>query len=366
MGYFRWVNHAQASAPEGRQPLIINLDETSLAYSFTGSVGTVVCEKYMPDGVQQGTENANTADTRGHVTYVSMITHDSAVQPKVPQVILGNEHRFTKTLLASVKPQVPSNVVLMRCKSAWNCHATMRAILSLLARTLGKLAKDRYVILLLDVHRSHIHGTIFTHARRLGIRLVYIPPKLTSMLQPCDTHLFSHLKCALREAWRDARSNAGADISPGEWLSLIFSCIRQVLQGRSWLKAFRSTGALASQKHLSPRVFYRMGLQAAPVAPLGPPSLHETLMLFPQRLRVNRMAYVLWCPASKVPKEGLSSSSSSGPLPSTSGAAACHAVPSAAEHSSSSSLTPPAPAVPDLRGRALKWVLRPRGAKNLD
>ena len=82
-------------------------------------------------------------------TYLATITHDSEVQPRLPQVLIGNERQFTATIMNSVD-FLPSNVHLWRCKSAWNSHMLMRRYLSLLASSLGSALKERYVILILD------------------------------------------------------------------------------------------------------------------------------------------------------------------------------------------------------------------------
>jgi hypothetical protein len=112
-----------------------------------------------------------------------MVTHDTTIQPLLPQVLLGNEHGFTQTLLRDIEPEVPKNIVLKRLKSAWNSHAIMLNILILLAKALGKYMKERYVILILYVHSTHIHASIFALARKLGIRLIYIPAK--ALRHPC-------------------------------------------------------------------------------------------------------------------------------------------------------------------------------------
>ena len=84
----------------------------------------------------------------------------------------------------------------------------MRQWLSLLAKALGPLVQDRYVVLLLDVHASYIYTSIFLQARRCGIRLVYIPATRTALLQPCDTHVFRIFKMAFRKAWRERKARA--------------------------------------------------------------------------------------------------------------------------------------------------------------
>lgn len=78
--------------------------------------------------------------------------------------------------------------------------------MTVLANAHGDVVKDRYVILLVDVHSTHIDETILQHARRCGIRLVYIPAKMTAYLQPCDTYVFAKFEHAFRKLWRERRS----------------------------------------------------------------------------------------------------------------------------------------------------------------
>jgi hypothetical protein len=231
---------------------------------------------------------------------MSMVTHEPGMQPLLPQVLVGNEKVFTQALMKSMKPKLPRNFVMLRKKSAWNCHATMREILSLLAKALKKVMEGRSVILILDVHSSHFDISIFAHARRLGVRLVYVPASLTFLLQPCDTHVFAVLKQVLRKAWQKRVSQNSTKPSKEEWLEMIFRSVRSVLQGTKWESAFLATGALASQTEVSPRTFSRMGLVARPVVPPGPPTAEQAALIFPRGRKLNVMSYVLWCTAKEV------------------------------------------------------------------
>ena len=109
----------------------------------------------------------------------------------------------------SMKNDRPSNSTMYtygREKSAWNNHGMMRKYLSLLGKCFGNVAKERYVILLLDGHRCHPHESVLAHAKRWGIRLVYMPAHMTGLLQPCDTHVFAKLKAAFGEPWREQKT----------------------------------------------------------------------------------------------------------------------------------------------------------------
>jgi hypothetical protein len=329
-----------------------------------GASGTLVREEHLSETVPAPTEDVSTGDTHGHISFLAMITPDSSIQPLLPQVLLGNEHQFTQKLMREVRAVTPENFVLLRRQSGWNCHEVMRQVLTLLAKNLKEVMKKRHVILLLDVHSSHLHRSIFAHARRLGIQLVYIPAALTFMLQPCDTHLFARLKTALREAWRNARLQGDGKISSEEWLMMIFSCARKVMQGTRWRGAFQNTGALAKQEQISPKTFYRMGLRVRPRVPSGPPTKEEAALVFPKRRKLNVMTYVMWCAA-----KDLSCAATSSEVAAVAAVASSHSASAASSSKAAplAELEPPSvehstkPA--SLPAKALKWVLRPRGAK---
>lgn len=212
-----------SEAPTLRAPLVVNLDETSLAYHISGLKGLVVNGSRARDG-------ARLADVRGHVSYLASITHDVSVQPLLPQVLLGNAHKFTVKMLEALQPNVPKNVHLWRESTAWNTHATMRRYLTLLADSLGSLVRTRYVILLLDCAAVHFHPSIERLAKEKGLRLVYVPTKMTSLLQPCDTRLFSIFKRALQENWRRRKSEIpGGVMDTMAWLTVIFKTIEEVV-----------------------------------------------------------------------------------------------------------------------------------------
>jgi hypothetical protein len=353
MAYFRWVNFARRQAPVGRKPLFIDLDETALCYSFTGGEGTVICEKALPPGEQHAVENATEADIRGHITLITLLTHETGIQVQLPQILLGNEHRFTLALLKSVKPAVLVNVLLWRQKSVWNSHSTMRRILTTLHAAIGTLIATRYVLLILDVASVRIHKTIHALAKKFKIRLVFLPAKLTYLLQPCDTHLFRRLKHRLQESFRQLRSLSESGIVTVEqWLGLIFKAIREVIQGVAWQHAFCSVGILDEQKQLAPWVLRQIGLPSLPARGSEPPSSEEAVAIFPKHRRIKRMAYVLW-PVVSSDSAGATASCLAHVSASPAGAASSSASSAPLAHAS-----PSAP--PSVK---LKWVLHPRKAK---
>eukprot|EP00435_Cladocopium_sp_Y103_P012491 s4853_g3.t1 len=270
LAYFQWINAACAAAPAHRPPLLINMDETAVVRHASGLVGTVVKASGQTRAFG---EVSCLSDRRSHITFLASICHDREVQLRLPQVLLGNERQFSSALLKSLTA-LPANVHVWRCKSAWNTHALMRRYLSLLASSLGSVVKDRYVILILDVARCHIHPTILAHAKRCGIRLCYIPALMTAELQPCDTHLFARFKGAFKETWRRQKAaSAAGSVTTMQWLEVVVASIEAVLPANDWEAAFAAVGAVAEQTRLGDRLCDCLGWRRCPQVPEVLPSV---------------------------------------------------------------------------------------------
>ena len=110
MIYFQWMNFVTAQIPPGKRRLLINMDEAALAYSWAGQKGTVICQNRPPQGLRPRLESVNRNEIRGNVTHMAFICDDSAIQPRLPQILLGNKARFTLRLLQSLQGEVPANV----------------------------------------------------------------------------------------------------------------------------------------------------------------------------------------------------------------------------------------------------------------
>ena len=304
-----------------RPPLIINMDETSIVRHVTGLVGTVAdWPKHLP----KPRETAALADRRCYISYVASVTHEEEVQRLLPQVLIGNEHQFTVRLLRDLADVLPAEIHVWRRKSAWATHETVRKYISLLAKSLGNLVHDRYVVLLMDVARSHIDQSIFNHARRCGVRLCYIPAGMTAELQPCDTHVFARFKHGFREMWRrqKAQSRCGV-VTTLQWIRVIARAITNVLLENPWQSAFQATGILDGQSLMSQQLLRKLGWGQIPHDLARPPTALEAAEIFPRRLRLDVASYVHWQPkshraksvsAERPPATSASAASSSAPM----------------------------------------------------
>ena len=258
-------------------------------------------------------EVASLGDRRSHMTFLASITSDAEVQARLPQVLIGNERQLSAATMRNLTG-LPENIHVWRCKSAWNSHALMRRYLSLLASSLGSVLKDRYVILILDVARCHLHPTILPHAKRCGIRLCYIPASMTAELQPCDTHLFARFKGAFQEVWRRQKSisPAGA-VSTMQWLHVVVDAIEAVLPTTDWEAAFAASvcfvkfgSAAVSAAHARSVSFspFSSPILDLPISHcrIGPPCLAVLVLRILLRCLRRCSTYLLWLPGFSFPE----------------------------------------------------------------
>ena len=70
LAFFQWCNFALQKAEHEPEPLVINVDETSLAFHWSGVVGTILRESCAAD-------RSKLKERRARATYICAITHDA-------------------------------------------------------------------------------------------------------------------------------------------------------------------------------------------------------------------------------------------------------------------------------------------------
>ena len=291
--FLQWAKSARHETG-GKIPLYINMDETSVAFHFGRQRGLVVRNRSLPPGKAYKKEHVIIGDARWNMSFLAFMTHDADIQQKLPQIFISNKHQIPAKSLPHITHDLPENVYLWREDSAWNCHASMRRALCCLAKHVEGYTATHQLILVLDVAKSHYHTTIFTLAARKGIRLLYVPAKLTWLLQPADTHAFSRLKQRLRKAWLTMCVEcATGQVERVQWLRRLFSVAHKLFTEVQWNSAFEGNGLLDEHK-VSQRILKQLGW-ATPVTVSSDVLTQAQLsVVFPRRSNVKCEALFRW------------------------------------------------------------------------
>lgn len=286
---WQWYNCLSSKIPVGKAVLRINMDETSVCLWQGQSKGTVLFRKRRDPPGAEPVQRADRRKRRTCLTYVSFICDRPALQPLLPQVIIGNFGTFLARDFPGLQAASPGNVELIRQKSAWNDAKLQARIVRKLGLALRPFLGEFQPVLLMDAVPLHFAEPVRQACFAWGLWPVIIPAKMTFLLQPCDTHVFQAFKQHLRSGVQEARlGTTGGELTIAEFLACMYKSIRQVVQGQRWSEAFDKDGFGAEQTKVSSYVRRQLGLGdtavEVPSACLTQPELE---LCFPKRARVT-------------------------------------------------------------------------------
>ena len=273
-----------SKVPAGKEAVLLNLDETAVGYSMLGVKGFF--KKKLVKRKNVGA-HIRKKDLRGTITHVAVIADRPDVQAVLPQVFIGNTHRFTLGLMKSAAAAAkPANVHLFRRKSSWNNMVNMSEILTLLSEAL-KAFPNLQPILIVDTVRCHIATELLKKAASLGLWLAPVPAGLTYLLQPLDVSVFAAYKGFVRKVYHSLRLKHGI-VSPELWVQILFSVCVEFLSAKRWAAAFHTVGLGAVDSRLSQdmaKLFPNGRMHSVPAACLTVAELSRILPKnFPTRL----------------------------------------------------------------------------------
>ena len=269
------------------------MDETSVCLYQGNAKGTVVATKKRlreqgapgPDGP---TQQVSRSRRRTCLTHVAFVCDKTWLQPRLPQVIVGNCRTFLVSEWQALLDVCPDNVYLVRQRSAWNNAELLARIVHLLGAVLRPYISFFQPVLLLDACRLHMSDVVLRACNEERIYLVIVPAKLTWLLQPLDTHCFRRYKVHLKEAYQRARAaTPEGQLRIPEFLAALCETIRVVMQGEPWARAFDSDGFCEGQSRLSMYIQRQLQYDRPPVLPQTLPSVQQLQLCFPKNARVS-------------------------------------------------------------------------------
>ena len=284
-------NVAELVAREAGRPLLrINLDETRVPFHHPLPRGMQTKQKAkLPAGLKprrrKVVQNVGLRKQRAGFTHVALICDNVSLQPRLPQILLGNESLFPASTIPALQAGLPQNIHLWRRKSGWVTKPLMREILRELCAALGELLATHQVVLLLDTAGVHICPLFLRAASRKGIMVQYIPAKLTWLLQPLDTHVFARYKQYLLQEYRIGLMQHGTRATElTARVDAVVKACRKVLQANAWAYAFDANGFPArTQREVRQTILEELQWDRVPELPAGLPTFAEFVAIFPAR-----------------------------------------------------------------------------------
>ena len=282
---WQWWNYLVKCTPSGKRTLCINLDETSICVHQPSPRGVICISRSKASELSH---HVPRSARRRYMTYVCIICDDVAMQPLMPQFLIGNESTLHSRDMSELREGLPRNVYLLRRKSAWNDQRLMVQILRHLRCSILPHLGDVQPIILWDAARQHTTNSVFSSANRFGLWPITIPAKLTWLLQPLDTHVFARFKRGLEETCHAAHvESTSGQVAFLSFMKCVYSTIEWVVLSGSWRDAFEGDGFSHSQRGLSVRVKRDLQLVEPLSVSEDQPTLGELAHCFPKRLRIS-------------------------------------------------------------------------------
>ena len=238
---WQWFHFLQGQVPPGRSVVRLNLDETSVRFWYEPRRGLRRPTGQVP---RAGfARQASRGQLRRAFSHVAIICDDASLQPHLPQVLLVNERTVTVEQHRRWTSLPGCNAKLWRGKSAWINDEVFAKIIRELGKVLRERAAGRQAILLLDAHVCHFCMRALGACRDYNIWPVIIPARMTSLLQPLDTHVFSRFKMFLRTRMHQLMlTGANEDLTSEQVIDALLQAIKGVLQKHEWAPAFAKNG----------------------------------------------------------------------------------------------------------------------------
>ena len=238
--YYRWLLWAEAAA--GGEVVFVNMDETQL-----NNVRARVCGNRPSASASDVVSATIIRKERAlpRTSLLAMVCSDDAVQGLLPQVRLvqSKDGTVPSRQVLEAYAQAGQPQVARHGGSGWASRAVLGWWMTAFKKAIKSVKPQAQIILVWDAAGTHLSNDVLLAAKRRGIRVVFIPAKMTWKLQPLDTDVFSTLKNHLRHLEFSARAEAQSMLlQPLQRVVLQGQAIQQVLVQKSWSHVLRRAG----------------------------------------------------------------------------------------------------------------------------
>ena len=192
--YLSWLQFVTHHVVNDKQHVFINVDETSVSAVKATVKGMVATGKIKQESRwRQPRDPVDRTDVK--TTLMGAACDAPELQPLLPQVVLP---RYTK---AAVPPQhvldayavSGSPLEYWHKSSGWVGSRIMAAWITRVRTIVTSFNPAAWIVLIVDCSSAHLNVKTIRHRRRLGVLVVFLPAKLTWLLQVLDVYAFGEL-----------------------------------------------------------------------------------------------------------------------------------------------------------------------------
>ena len=151
------------------------------------------------------------------------------------QFVLANDGKLSRDEKVKLRALRAPMVWLEGC-AGWVNSESFCQILTRLRRSLLSWRPGARIIIACDSASQHTTLQVVNHAARLRVQLLYIPGRLTWLLQPLDSHVFGAFKQRLHHVQSSARSRSSdGTVARTAWIDFLEQVVREYLVEKHWM-----------------------------------------------------------------------------------------------------------------------------------
>ena len=240
------------------------MDETAIKYHYLRSSGYK--SKEPPNTLKHlMADKTSTRDAKSHCTLVATVASDHLAQRKMPQLFAPNTTGRKKLWRAAKTAHSHlSNIHIDLETTGWMTNETMIKYLTLLADAVKELGRDK-VVLVMDCHPAHLSVEILKIIKDLNWKVLFVPSKMTWLLQPLDVGMFRNLKrqLFLKQVENQISSSSGG-VGFDLWVEGVISKVQNMFEECDGRTMFQQCGFCIPNNPMPKRIVPYM-----PMADLG-------------------------------------------------------------------------------------------------
>lgn len=277
--YLSWLRWLLDIALSNKPYVIVNMDETNISSRHRRVRGLLLRGSAIRDPRHRRQQDRpDRTDLRSSL--FGCITDQPELQPLLPQVFVA-KYTGARRPPAWMTRQCAVAGFPLEYWHGTNGSATptlVQAWATRLRSVVHSFNDEAFILLILDCHTAHLDLATVRHLNMLGILTIFIPAKLTWLLQALDVYVFSELKATMQRIESQARLlSATGQLEPGAWIANTARAVDHVLVERDWSGHFDRLGAGVSCDALRPELLQY--LHGQPVRPRLPTRADMALLL---------------------------------------------------------------------------------------
>jgi len=248
--FIRWIRHVLIQRVAPLQAVVINMDETSLGNvkpwkrGLTASAG----EEHIADTLAKDGAIPRTS-------LMASVCSDGEIQSQLPQIRLvrSRDGHLPSRIVSTCYAEAGAPQIAIHGTSGFCTVRSLTCYLRLLVRTVRAARPNSVLVLVMDACPVHLVEEVLAQARRAGVYIIFVPAKMTWMLQPLDLRVFAVLKSRIREATFTAKATSRTSrLPPLARVRVHSAAIRQVLVEQDWSDCMMRSGLTGEVDRLRP------------------------------------------------------------------------------------------------------------------